>query len=173
MRHRDAGGLRDRGEKHQKVARGDGSETPPNKAAGAPVAQAASKDKEAVWDALQWYWGRKMVSASLIKHEAFASEHEWRIVRLAFTDSGQVQFRTGKEEIIPYSAVSIADNEFPEHIAPRIIRRIVIGPPGNLPLSKLERDARSVKMLLEHYGAEVRSDRHRNGVIIERSALPC
>jgi len=160
-------------EYHRAVTSPRGSGTSTSETTGLTRAEQASKDRESVLDNLQLYWGRKMVSASFMKHEAFATEHEWRIVRLAFTSSEQVQFRPAKDGILPYSAISIANDDSPGHLTSGIIRRIVIGPQSNVSRSKLERDARSVKMLLEHYGLEIRSDSNQNGVTIERSVLPC
>jgi len=157
----------------QGATHADGQTALPTENSERPRTGGTPKDREAIFDALQYYWGRKMISASLMKNEAFASEHEWRIVRLAFTGSGPVRFRAVKDGILPYSAVSIADDKVSEHLAPGVIRRIVIGPTGTAPRGKLEREARSVKMLLEHHGVEIRSDNNQSGVTIECSTLPC
>jgi hypothetical protein len=132
-----------------------------------------SEARELILGALSTYFGRILINSALMKHVAFATEREWRVVRLAFTLSREIRFRSTTKGIIPFAAIPIRGSENPDRITPGLIKRIVVGPMGDASREAKVRAASIVRMLLENNGIEVAGSRGEAGVVIENSKLPC
>ena len=89
-------------------------------------------------------------TAASIKHKGFEMEYEWRIIFVDKGDAlaGEVEFRQGKSQIVPFIRVKWKNENFA-----KLIKRIVVGPTPN------KEDAiKSVEMLLKKYGILVMGD---------------
>lgn len=135
--------------------------------------QSRAEARELISNALSTHFGRVLISSALMKHAAFAEEHEWRVVRLAFALSKEIKFRATSRGIIPYSAVTVAATEDSAHIMPGLIRRVVVGPLGNASREARARAISVVQMLLENNGIAVARTPNDSGAIVEISGLPC
>lgn len=132
-----------------------------------------SEARELITVALSTYFGRTLVDSARMKHAAFAPENEWRIVRMAFTLSQEIKFRTAGRGIIPYATIPITSVDAPKLVMPGLIKRVVVGPLGNASDDARNRAVSVVKMLLEGNGIEVAASHDKGGVIVENSRLPC
>lgn len=132
-----------------------------------------SEARELISGAISTYFGRLLINSALMKHAAFSSEREWRVVRLAFALSGEIKFRTSNKGIIPYATIPIRGSDNPAQIIPGLIKRIVVGPLGNASRDAKVRAISLVRMLLENNGIEVAGCSGEAGVIVENSNLPC
>ena len=74
------------------------------------------------------------------KHEAFRSEHEWRIVRVQMRGKEKACFRPGKSGLIPYVPIPLAEGR----LLRSLIKRIVVGPSATK-----DDSVRAVQMLVD------------------------
>jgi hypothetical protein len=104
-----------------------------------------------------------VVAIAQVKHSAFRSENEHRLIVLPRGENRNLKFRPGKSSLVPYVELSLADKEN----AISFIRQIIVGP------SARKDDAiDALKVLLREHNYTLREDGAEGGVEIKASAIP-